>query len=72
MYSVPTMENLAAPSSAPADPHTQKLWELSVKQLQVNSKSPFYLKKTDSHIGALLVVFSSRNEPIHNYLIYIS
>ena len=36
-YSVPTVDVLA-PSGSSSDPHTQKLWELSVKQLHVSSK----------------------------------
>ena len=36
-YSVPTVDVLA-PSGSGSDPHTQKLWELSVKQLHVSSK----------------------------------
>ena len=35
-YSVPTVDVLA-PSGSSSDPHTQKLWELSVKQLHVSS-----------------------------------
>ena len=34
VYSVPTVDMLS-PTSGQADPHTQKLWELSVKQIHV-------------------------------------
>ena len=41
-YSVPTVDVLA-PSGSSSDPHTQKLWELSVKQIHVSLQYITYL-----------------------------